>query len=137
MTDKVLITDLLLRTIIGINDEERVNRQDVVINIEMHADLRAAGASDDIANTVNYRTIAKAVIALVENSAFYLVEHGRGQNRAAFPCIYRTTWRRCRSLGAPPGSREPGPEVRRPAETAWDKIEWRPASAIRRRGRPH
>ena len=74
MTDKVLITDLLLRTIIGINDEERVNHQDVVINIEMHADLRAAGVSDDIANTVNYRTIAKAVIALVENSAFYLVE---------------------------------------------------------------
>ena len=74
MTDQILIKDLLLRTIIGINPEERRNRQDVLINIVLYADTRAAGVSDDIADAINYRTITKQVIELVENSQFYLVE---------------------------------------------------------------
>jgi dihydroneopterin aldolase/D-erythro-7,8-dihydroneopterin triphosphate epimerase len=74
MTDKIEIKDLLLRTIIGINEEERRNRQDVRINITLYADTRAAGLSDDIADAVNYRTITKQVIQLVEGSRFYLVE---------------------------------------------------------------
>jgi FolB domain-containing protein len=74
MTDQIKIQDLLLRTIIGINEEERRNRQDVLINITLYADTRPAGASDDIADAVNYRTITKRVIQLVENSQFYLVE---------------------------------------------------------------
>ncbi len=74
MTDRIHIKDLLLRTIIGINDEERRDRQDVLINIILHADMRAAGASDDIEDAVNYRTITKRVIKLVEGSQFLLVE---------------------------------------------------------------
>jgi len=74
MSDRILIQDLLLRAIIGINPEERRNRQDVLININLYADTRAAGLSDDIADAVNYRTITKRVIALVEGSQFYLVE---------------------------------------------------------------
>ena len=74
MSDQILIRDLHLRTIIGINDEERRNRQDVLINITLFADLRAAGRSDDIDDAVNYRTITKQVIRLVEESSFFLVE---------------------------------------------------------------
>jgi dihydroneopterin aldolase/2-amino-4-hydroxy-6-hydroxymethyldihydropteridine diphosphokinase len=74
MTDQIQIEDLLLRAIVGINDEERRNRQDVLINITLHADTRAAGQSDDIADAVNYRTLTKRIIVLVENSQFYLVE---------------------------------------------------------------
>lgn len=74
MSDLILIRDLLLRAIIGINPEERRNRQDVRINVTLYADTRAAGLSDDIADAVNYRTITKRVIALVEGSQFYLVE---------------------------------------------------------------
>jgi len=74
MSDQIRIQDLLLRTILGINEEERRNRQDVLINIVLHADTRAAGASDDIGDAVNYRTITKRVIDLVEASSFYLVE---------------------------------------------------------------
>ena len=74
MTDQIQIKDLLLRTIIGINEEERRNRQDVLINIVLYADTTAAGASDDIDDAVNYRTITKRVIKLVEESKFYLVE---------------------------------------------------------------
>ncbi len=74
MTDLIHIHDLLLRTIIGINEEERRNRQDVVINIALHADLRSAGASDDVGDAVNYRTLTKQIIKRVEGSQFYLVE---------------------------------------------------------------
>lgn len=72
-TDTILIKDLLVRTIIGINEEERRNKQDVVINMTLYTDHTAA-ASDDIADTVNYKTIAKQTIRLVEESQFYLVE---------------------------------------------------------------
>ena len=74
MTDQIQIKDLHLRTIIGINDEERRNRQDVLINITLYADMRAAGRSDDINDAVNYRTITKQIIGLVEESGFFLVE---------------------------------------------------------------
>jgi 2-amino-4-hydroxy-6-hydroxymethyldihydropteridine diphosphokinase len=72
--DQIHIRDLLLRTIIGINAEERRDRQDVLINITLEADLRAAGRSDDIEDAVNYRSITKQIIRLVESSQFYLVE---------------------------------------------------------------
>ena len=74
MLDQIQIKDLLLRTIIGINEEERHNRQDVLINLTLYSDTRAAGASDEIGDAVNYRTITKRVIKLVEESRFYLVE---------------------------------------------------------------
>jgi len=74
MTDQIQIKDLYLRTIIGINEEERRDRQDVLINIVLYADTGVAGASDDIGDAVNYRTITKRVIKLVEESKFYLVE---------------------------------------------------------------
>ena len=72
--DQIHIKDLNLRTIIGINEEERRDRQDVVINLVMDADMRRAGESDDIDDAVNYRTITKRIIQLVEKSQFYLVE---------------------------------------------------------------
>ncbi|GAB4533498.1 MAG: dihydroneopterin triphosphate 2'-epimerase [Anaerolineae bacterium] len=74
MSDQIQIKDLLLRTIIGINEEERRNRQDVLVNIVLHTDTRAAGASDAIDDAVNYRTITKRIIKLVEESSFNLVE---------------------------------------------------------------
>jgi FolB domain-containing protein len=72
--DQIEIKDLLLRTIIGINDDERINRQDVVVNITMFTDTSRAGQSDDIRDTVNYRDVAKKVVAMVESSQFLLVE---------------------------------------------------------------
>ncbi len=74
MPDHILIKDLLLRGIIGINESERLNRQDIIINLMLDTDLRPAGMSDDIADTLNYRTLTKAIIAYVEESAHYTVE---------------------------------------------------------------
>jgi FolB domain-containing protein len=74
MSDKILIQDLLIRGIIGIHDWEREKKQDILINIEMEADCRPAGLSDDFQDAVDYRAVSKSVIALVEDSEFFLVE---------------------------------------------------------------
>jgi len=74
MSDKILIKDLLIRGIIGIHDWEREKRQDILINIEMEADCRPAGLSDDFRDAVDYRAVTKSVIGLIEESEFYLVE---------------------------------------------------------------
>ena len=72
--DRIIIRDLMVRTVIGTTDEERRDMQDIVINMVLWADLGAAGKSDRIEDTVNYRTINKRVLALVEESRFHLVE---------------------------------------------------------------
>jgi dihydroneopterin aldolase/D-erythro-7,8-dihydroneopterin triphosphate epimerase len=74
MEDRILIRDLSLRTIIGINEEERCERQDVLINLILWVDIAEAEASDDIKDSVDYRALTKRVIHLVEGSRFYLVE---------------------------------------------------------------
>ena len=72
--DRILITDLLLRCIVGINPDEREKKQDVIINITLYADLSAACSSDDIDDTVNYKKIKNSVVVLVEESSYFLVE---------------------------------------------------------------
>ena len=72
--DKVIIKDLLVRGIIGINDWERETLQEILINIEIDADLRKAGADDAIEHSVNYRTVSKKVIAHAESAARLTVE---------------------------------------------------------------
>lgn len=72
--DKILIKDLLVRGIIGINDWERNEKQDIVLNITIFDSLSISGKTDDINDTVNYRTLTKAVISYVENSKHFLVE---------------------------------------------------------------
>ena len=72
--DKIFIRDLIARGIIGINDWERVNPQEIKINLVLYTDLIAAGESDDIEDSVNYRTISKKVLNHVENAKRLTVE---------------------------------------------------------------
>jgi FolB domain-containing protein len=72
--DTVRIERLELDCIIGINPWERLTKQRITIDIEINADLSAAGASDAIEDTINYRTISKAVTSAVEESSYGLVE---------------------------------------------------------------
>lgn len=72
--DRIHVHDLLLRTIIGINPDERENLQDVLINLTLYVNTRAAGASDNIRDAVNYKSVTKRVIQHVESSNYYLVE---------------------------------------------------------------
>jgi FolB domain-containing protein len=72
--DKIIIKDLLLRGIIGINPDERDKKQDILINIVLQADIRRAAMSDAIEDAVNYKAVVKRVIEHVEASADFLVE---------------------------------------------------------------
>jgi dihydroneopterin aldolase/D-erythro-7,8-dihydroneopterin triphosphate epimerase len=73
-TDMIHIRDLHLRTVIGINPEERNIRQDLILNLTMFTDQRAATSADDFKLTVDYKGAKTAVIALVEKSSFGLIE---------------------------------------------------------------
>ncbi|MBI4219792.1 MAG: dihydroneopterin aldolase [Chloroflexi bacterium] len=72
--DRIQISGLRLSCIIGLNDWERLVQQEVVIDITVHADTRRAAVSDNVADTVNYRTISKKVIEHVTGSQYKLVE---------------------------------------------------------------
>lgn len=72
--DRIHIRDLTIRCIVGIYPEERSKKQDVIINMTLYADLRAACASDKIEDTVDYKAIKKSVLESVEESSFFLVE---------------------------------------------------------------
>ncbi len=72
--DKIIIRDLRLEAIIGTMPEERTTRQEVVFNLEMFTDLSDAGKSDDLNDTVDYKAMKQAIIAMVEKSEFFLIE---------------------------------------------------------------
>ena len=70
----IRIKNLRLRTINGINDWERKEKQDFVINAEITYDGGRAVATDDVAHALNYRTVTKRIVQVVEESRFYLLE---------------------------------------------------------------
>ena len=72
--DKIFIHALKAEAIIGIFDWERQVRQTVIVDIEMGADVRRAALTDSIDDTLNYKRVAKRVLAFVEGSQFHLVE---------------------------------------------------------------
>ena len=72
--DQVSINDLIARGIIGVNEWEREKPQEILINIVLFADLHKAGSSDNIQDSVNYRTVAKMVLAHAETAQRQTVE---------------------------------------------------------------
>lgn len=70
----IQIKNLRLRTIVGIFDWERTQKQDVIINAEIEFDGSQAAQTDKIEDTVDYKAITKNIIELVESSQFFLVE---------------------------------------------------------------
>lgn len=72
--DRVFIEALEIDCVIGIYDWERKIRQPIVLDIEMGFDNRKPAASDDIADTLDYKAISKRLIEFVGNSSFGLVE---------------------------------------------------------------
>lgn len=72
--DRVFIRKLETYCILGLNPWERETKQKVRLDIAMEYDCRPAAQRDDVQLAVDYRAVAKAVLELVENSSFYLVE---------------------------------------------------------------
>lgn len=72
--DIVFINDLRIETIIGIYDWERKVKQTISLDLEMATDIRKSAATDAIEDTLNYKAVAKHLIAFVEDSEYLLVE---------------------------------------------------------------
>ena len=73
-SDKIYIRDLAIRCIIGVNQDERTEKQDVVINVILFTDTRKAGRTDALEDSVDYKRVKKTVLSLVESSEFLLIE---------------------------------------------------------------
>jgi D-erythro-7,8-dihydroneopterin triphosphate epimerase len=72
--DRIVIKDLLVPGIVGINPDERENEQGILVNATLWVDTRPAAASDRIEDAVNYRSVTKAMIAHLREGRPRLVE---------------------------------------------------------------
>ena len=70
----IRIKNLRARTIIGINEWEREQKQEIIINMEISFDGSKAVETDDIDNTVNYKRIKRQVLEAAESADFFLLE---------------------------------------------------------------
>lgn len=118
--DRIHIRDLRVRCILGVNPDERVHPQEVVIQLTLHADLRPAGRSDRLEDTVDYKAVKKRVLELAEQSRFLLVE--RMAQRIAELCLESPRVRAVRVVVEKPGAlrfaRTVGVEIFRTREDA-------------------
>jgi dihydroneopterin aldolase len=121
MNDRVFIRGLELYCTIGVRHWEREVQQKVSVDLDLEADCRAAGASDDVAQALDYRAVAKFVQKLIEASSFQLVEALAERIAAAvlaeFPRASRVRVRLAKP-GAVRWSHEVGVEIERDREGA-------------------
>lgn len=108
--DIVYIRDLRIETIIGIYDWEREVKQTVSLDLEMAQDIQKAGKTDDIQYALNYKSIAKRLIAFIEKSEFLLVERMAEEVAAIVMNEFSVPWLRLRvsKPGALRGSKDVG-----------------------------
>jgi FolB domain-containing protein len=100
--DRIVIRELLVRSVLGVDDEERREMQDVLITVTLHADLRRAGESDRLEDAIDYRAIKKQVMAVAESSRYKLIE--ALAERVAALCLGHPGVRRVDVLIEKPGA---------------------------------
>ena len=113
--DTVFINDLRIETIIGIYDWERKVRQTISLDLEMGTDIRRAAETDSIEDTLNYKAVAKRLIAFVEASEYQLVETLAEKIAAIVLSEFSVPWLRLtvHKPGAVRGSRDVGVIIER------------------------
>ncbi len=113
--DIVYIRELEIDAIIGIYDWEREKKQIVSIDLEMGSDNTKAAASEDIADALDYKSVAKRLISFVEGSEFLLVETLAERIAAIVLEEFSVPWLRLRlgKPGAVTGSKDVGVIIER------------------------
>jgi dihydroneopterin aldolase len=113
--DLVYIRELEIDTVIGIYDWEREKKQTISLDLEMAADIRPAARDDDIRLALDYKLVAKRVIAFVESSEFFLVETLAEEVARIVIEEFNVPWLKLRAgkPGAVTGSREVGVIIER------------------------
>jgi FolB domain-containing protein len=72
--DRILIINLLVQAIIGVNGPERETPQDILVNVTVDTDTRPAARTDDIADCVDYADLAKKIRLLIEKAQRFTLE---------------------------------------------------------------
>ncbi|HTY48244.1 MAG TPA: dihydroneopterin aldolase [Steroidobacteraceae bacterium] len=72
--DRVFLRELAVECVIGFLDWERLVKQTVYVDVELPIDCRRASRSDDVADTLDYKRLAKRIIGFIGTSEFKLVE---------------------------------------------------------------
>lgn len=113
--DRIFLNELKIDTVIGLWEWERRIRQTVVVDLEMSADVAKAAATDDVADTLNYKSIAKRVQEFVSESSFKLVETLAEHIAAIIRDEFDVAWVlvRVNKPGAIRGSRDVGVVIER------------------------
>ncbi|HJR44341.1 MAG TPA: dihydroneopterin aldolase [Actinomycetota bacterium] len=73
--DAISIRDLRVKAHVGVTEEERASEQLLIVTVEVATDLRRAGSSDDLGDTIDYGRLTEDVAGLVEQSRSALLEH--------------------------------------------------------------
>jgi dihydroneopterin aldolase len=117
MTDKIFLSALNIECIIGIWEWERRVKQNVIIDVELAADIRRAAATDHIDHTVDYKKLAKRLLTFVGDSQFHLVETLTERIAELVITEFQVPWVRVRlnKQGAIRGARDVGIEIERRA----------------------
>ncbi|WP_129642113.1 dihydroneopterin aldolase [Peristeroidobacter agariperforans] len=116
--DKIFLSQLSVECIVGIWDWERRVKQTVIIDVEMAADIRKAAATDHIDDTIDYKRVAKRLLAFVGESQYQLVETLTEQIAKVIVTEFGVSWVKVRlnKRGAIRGARDVGIEIERRAE---------------------
>jgi FolB domain-containing protein len=72
--DRIFIRDLAIRCIVGVDEQERQAEQEILVHLTIHADLRRAGRTDALEDTVDYRALKQRILQLAQASRFRLIE---------------------------------------------------------------
>lgn len=122
--DKIFLSALRVDCIVGIWEWERRVKQTVVIDLEMAADIRRAAASDHIDDTIDYKKVAKRLLAFVGESQFQLVETLTEQIARLVVLEFGVSWVKVRlnKQGAIRGARDVGIEIERRTQDYPDSI---------------
>ena len=108
--DRIFLNELKVDTVIGIWEWERKIRQTVIIDLEMSADIAKAAATDNVEDTLNYKSVAKRIQSFVADSSFQLVETLAERIAGIVRDEFGVAWVKVRvnKVGAIRGSRDVG-----------------------------
>jgi len=73
-SDRIFIRDLVVRCIIGVEEVERREMQDVVVQIDLWVDLSKAGRTDALADSVDYSVLKRQILQATERTQYRLIE---------------------------------------------------------------
>lgn len=116
--DKIFLSALSVDCVVGIWEWERRVKQKVVIDVELAADIRKAAGTDHIDDTIDYKKVAKRLLAFVGESQFNLVETLTERIAELIISEFAVSWVKVRvnKRGAIRGARDVGIEIERRPE---------------------